>query len=172
LVSGIHVLVGEMKGWVSMFDRLSTQDKLDGTALLVLRLGLVWFIFLWAAHKLITPGQYQNLARHFDKIDVSLVQVYTIGTLQILVCILAALGIFRYFSYGSLAMMHFFTVTRRWEGFFDPFAINQRGFPIHRNQVIDLAVLAAFIALVLLIRRDHFSLGGWLSRNNRGRWWL
>ena len=52
-------------------DILSLQDKRDGLALLILRLGLAWFIFLWAAHKLITPGQYQQLARHFDKVDVS-----------------------------------------------------------------------------------------------------
>ena len=78
---------------------------------------------------------------------------------------------FRLFSYGGLAVMHLFTVTRRWEGFFDPFAINDRGFPIHRNQVIDLAVLAAFIALLLLIHRDHFSLGGWLRRHTGRAWW-
>lgn len=77
--------------------KLNIQDHLDGAATLVLRLGLSWFIFLWAAHKLITPKQYQNLARHFDGVDVSLAQVYTIGSLQILLCILVALGIARYF---------------------------------------------------------------------------
>ncbi len=151
---------------------LSPQDKLDALAVLVLRLGLAWFIFLWAAHKIITPGQYQDLARNIDKIDVSLSQVYLAGGAQIVLCLLVALGVLRYFSYGSLLIMHFFTVTRRWEGFFDPFAVNDRGFPIHRNQVIDLAVLAAFVALVLLIRRDHFSVGGWLARHDRARWWM
>lgn len=151
---------------------LSPQDKLDALAVLVLRLGLAWFIFLWAAHKIITPGQYQDLARNYDGVEVSLSQVYLAGGAQIVLCLLVALGILRYFSYGSLLIMHFFTVMRRWEGFLDPFAVNQRGFPIHRNQVIDLAVLAAFIALVLLIRRDHFSVGGWLARHDRARWWM
>ncbi|MDZ7709327.1 MAG: hypothetical protein U5K36_03950 [Roseovarius sp.] len=151
---------------------LSAQDRLDGLALLILRLGLAWFIFLWAAHKIITPTQYQNLARHFDGVDVSLAQVYAVGGLQIALCVLVALGVLRYASYGSLLVMHFFTVTRRWEGFLDPFALNDRGFPVNRNQVIDLAVLAAFIALVLLIRRDHFSVGGWLARHDRPRWWM
>ena len=32
--------------------------------------------------------------------------------------------------------------------------------------------IAAFIALVLLIRRDHFSVGGWLVRHDRPRWWM
>lgn len=151
---------------------LSPQERLDGLALLVMRLGLAWFIFLWAAHKVITPKQYQNLARHFDGLDVSLTQVYAMGGFQIALCLLAALGLFRYFSYGGLLVMHFFTVTRRWDGFFDPFALNDRGFPVNRNQVIDLAVLGAFIALVLLIRRDHFSIGGWLARHDRQRWWM
>jgi len=151
---------------------LSPQDKLDALAVLVLRMGLAWFIFLWAAHKIITPGQYQSLARNFDGIEVSLTQVYLAGGAQIALCGLVVLGVLRYFSYGGLLIMHFFTVTRRWEGFFDPFAVNAQGFPINRNQVIDLAVLAAFIALVLLIRRDHFSVGGWLARHDRARWWM
>lgn len=151
---------------------LSPQDRLDATALLILRLGLAWFIFLWAAHKIITPGQYQFLARHFDNVDMSVMQVYAVGGAQIILCLCVALGIFRIFSYSSLAVMHFFTILRRWERFLDPFAVNDRGFPINRNPVIDLAVMGAFIALVLLIRRDHFSVGAWLGRHNRPRWWL
>ncbi len=148
---------------------LSPRDRLDGLALLILRLGLAWFMFLWAAHKIITPEQYQSLARYIDGVDVSLGQVYAMGAVQIALCALVAIGALRYFSYGSLLLMHFFTVSRRWEGFFDPFALNDRGFPVNRNQVIDLAVLGAFIALVLLIRHDHFSIGGW---RGRGRWWM
>lgn len=151
---------------------LSPQDRLDALALLVLRLGLAWFMFLWAIHKLITPGQYQNLARYFDKIDMSLTQVYLVGGIQIALCACAAIGIFRYVSYSGLLVMHLFTVLRRWDRFLDPFAVNDKGFPVNRNPVIDLAVLGAFIALVLLIRRDHFSLGGWLARNDRPRWWM
>ncbi len=151
---------------------LSRNDKLDALATLILRIGLVWFIFLWAIHKIITPTQYQNLARHFDKVDLSLLQVYGLGAVQILLCLLALVGIFRYFSYGALAVMHLFTISRRWERFFDPFAVNENGFPINRNPVIDLAVLGAFIALLLLVRRDHFSLGAWLRARGSRRWWL
>lgn len=150
---------------------MTKDDKQDAIALLILRLGLAWFIFLWAAHKLITPKQYQNLARHFDGVEVSFAQIYAAAGFQILICVLAALGLFRLFSYGGLLVMHFFTVTRRWEGFFDPFALSERGFPVNRNQVIDLAVLGAMIALILLIRRDHFSVGGWLRRRNGATWW-
>ncbi|AXI54722.1 hypothetical protein SuNHUV7_33740 (plasmid) [Pseudoseohaeicola sp. NH-UV-7] len=146
-------------------------DRKDALALFILRLGLVWFMFLWAAHKLITPAQYQQLARHFDGVEVSLTQIYIAGGVQIFLCLLALLGALRLFSYGSLALMHLYTISRRWEGFLDPFALNDKGFPVHRNQVIDLAVLAAFAALLLLIHRDHFSVGGWLRRHQGAHWW-
>ena len=147
-------------------------DWRDGLALLILRAGLVWFMFLWAIHKIITPKQYQGLVKHFDGIEVSLTQVYATGGLQIAICVLALIGIFRPFAYGALLLMHFFTVTRQIDRYLDPFALNDRGFPINRNPVIALAALGAFIALVLLIRRDHISLGGWLNRRGRNRWWL
>jgi len=151
---------------------LSSTDKRDALALFILRLGLIWFIALWAIHKVLTPAQYQQLAKHFDKVDVSVAQVYAIAGAQLALCALALLGIFRLFSYGGLAVMHAFTVSRRWDQFLDPFVINDRGFPINRNVVIDLAVMGAFIALVLLIHRDHASIGGWLRRHWEERWWL
>lgn len=147
------------------------HDTREGLALLLLRLGLAWFIFLWAAHKIITPGQYAQLARHFDGVDPALWQIYATGGAQIALCVLMALGVLRWVAYPALTLMHFFTVTRRWEGFFDPFAVNDRGFPIHRNQVIDLAVLAAFVALILLMHRDRWSLGARLTAKSGKRWW-
>ncbi|SFJ73165.1 hypothetical protein [Jannaschia pohangensis] len=148
-----------------------SETNRDAAATLILRLGLSWFIFLWAAHKIITPGQYAQLARHFDGIDPSFAQIYAVGAIQIILCLLAAVGLFRLLSFGALAVMHVFTITRRWDGFFDPFALNDSGFPIHRNQVIDLAVMAGFIALILLIHRDRWSIGGWLDRRRGPAWW-
>lgn len=144
----------------------------EGAALLIMRAGIAWFIFLWAAHKIITPKQYQGLARHFDGVDISFAQIYGVAAIQIIICILVLFGAFRIFSYSALMIMHFFTVTRRWEKFFDPFALSETGFPVNRNVVIDLAVLGAMIGLILLIHRDHFSVGGWLRRRGRGRWWM
>ena len=129
--------------------------------MLLMRLGLAWFIFLWAVHKIITPKQYQGLARNFDGVELEFATIYAVAAAQIVICVLVAIGALRWVSYPALAMMHLFTVQRRWEGFFDPFALNARGFPINRNQVIDLAVLAAMIALVLLIHRDRWSVGAW-----------
>ncbi len=150
---------------------MTAQDRQDALALLILRLGLVWFMFLWAVHKVITPGQYRALAQNFDGVELSFAQIYTVAGVQMAICALAAVGILRFASYGALAGMHFYTLTRRWEGFLDPFALNDQGFPINRNQVIDLAVMAGFIALLLMISRDHWSLGGALRRRIGWRWW-
>ena len=151
---------------------MNSQDWKVGAALLIMRLGLAWFIFLWAAHKIITPKQYQNLARHFDGVDVSFAQIYGMAAFQITVCVLVALGLFRIFSDSALLVMHFLTVKRRWEKFFDPFALSEKGFPVNRNAVIDLAVLGAMIALILPIRRDHLSIGSRMERKRGNRWWM
>ena len=95
---------------------MTAQDRQDALALLILRLGLVWFMFLWAIHKVITPGQYRALAQNFDGVELSFAQIYTVAGVQIGICVLAAVGIFRFASYGALAGMHFYTLTRRWEG--------------------------------------------------------
>ena len=149
-----------------------TNDWRDGAALLIMRLSLAWFMFLWAAHKIIAPKQYQGLARHFDGVDLSFAQIYAVAGVQIAICGLVALGLFRAFSYSALLLMHLFTISRQWERYFDPFKLSEKGFPVNRNMVIALAALGAMIALVLLIRRDRWSLGGWLARRFGRRWWL
>ncbi len=152
---------------------MTDLDRKDALALFVLRLGLIWFLFLWAAHKIILPGQYRNLAKNFDGIEPSNTAIYFAAGVQIFILFFALIGVFRLFSYGAMLVMHSFTVSRRWEGFLDPFALNEAGtFPINRNQVIDLAVWGGMVALVLLIHRDHFSLGAWFQRHSgERRWW-
>lgn len=150
---------------------MTFEDRKDAFALLLLRLGLAWFMFLWAVHKFITPKQYQNLAKHFDGIEMSFAEIYAVGGVQIVLCLLMALGAFRPFSYGGLALMHLFTISRQWDRYLDPFAVSERGFPVNRNPVIALAAMGAFLALILMIHRDHFSVGGLLRRHAGARWW-
>ena len=155
-----------------MNNNLSRLDIRDASAILILRLGLIWFLFLWAIHKLLATGQYQSLARNIDKIEIEASTVQIIGVVQLVVLFLALIGIFRPFTYGALAVTHAFTVLRQWERYIDPFAISERGFPINRNVSISAAAMCAFIVLLLLIHRDHFSIGGWLRRKCHDKWWL
>lgn len=155
-----------------MNDKLTPSDTRDALAVLLLRLGLIWFLFLWAIHKLLATGQYQSLARNIDKIEINATTVQMIGIAQIVVLFLALIGIFRPFTYGAMAATHAFTVFRQWERYIDPFEISERGFPVNRNVSISAAAMCAFIVLLLLIHRDHFSIGGWLRRKWDDKWWL
>jgi len=72
--------------------RLTLSDWQDGLALLLLRLGLGWFLFVWAVNKILTPGQYQQLVRHFDGVEIGTIQVIAVALVQIVVCLLVIWG--------------------------------------------------------------------------------
>ena len=130
----------------------------EALALLILRVGCAWFIFVWAVNKFLAGPQYQQLMKAIDKVDVGLTTVYIIAGIQVVVCLLVFVGWARVVSYGALFLMHAFTVYRQWPQFIDPFAVNEHGFPVNRNVVISLTALAAMAALWLLRHRDHWSL--------------
>ena len=136
----------------------------DSLALLILRFGCAWFIFVWAVNKIVAPKQYQQLAKYVDKVDVSLTAVYAIAIVQIIICLCVFIGWARIVSYGLLALIHGFSVYRQWPKYLDPFEINERGFPINRNVTVALCALCAMVALWLLRRRDGWSLDVWLAR--------
>ncbi|MEH6402598.1 MAG: hypothetical protein V7750_04450 [Sneathiella sp.] len=139
-------------------------DKRDAAALLILRLGLVWFLFVWAVNKIIEPGQYTRIWGYFHGVDIGVTMPYVMGGLQILICLIAALGLWRRVSYGLLFLMHLVTVIVIFPSLIDPFSIVDN-FPVNRNNAIALTALSGFSALWLLRHRDHWSLDMWLSRS-------
>ncbi|MZR29514.1 hypothetical protein [Sneathiella litorea] len=140
----------------------------DAVALLILRLGLTWFLFVWAVNKIIEPGQYVRIWGYFHGIDIGATMPYFMGSAQIVICILAALGLWRTLSYGLLFLMHLVTVIVIFPTLIAPFVIED-GFPVHRNNAIALAALAGFAALWLLRYRNHFSLDVWLWQRKQKR---
>ncbi len=44
--------------------------KREALALLLLRLGLSWFLFVWAVNKIIEPGQYAQIWGYFHGIEI------------------------------------------------------------------------------------------------------
>ncbi len=134
--------------------------------MLLLRFGCAWFIFVWAANKFFAPQQYIKLARYFDGVDIGLWQVYMIAGVQIALCILVFAGWARIASYGALAVMHAYSVYRQLPGYFDPFRIDENGFPVNRNMTISLCALLAMVALWLLRHRDHWSLDAILEKRS------
>jgi putative oxidoreductase len=139
-----------------------SYTKQDALALLILRLGLTWFLFVWAVNKIIEPGQYVRIWGYFHGIDIGANLPYFMGSAQILICILAALGLWRIWSYGLLFLMHLVTVIVIFQSLIAPFVIEDN-FPVNRNSSIAIAALAGFAALWFLRHRDHWSLDEWLA---------
>ncbi|MBY8975523.1 DoxX family membrane protein [Rhodobacteraceae bacterium NNCM2] len=140
-----------------------TDRVREALACLILRVGLGWFIFVWAVNKLLAPAQYQDLANWIDRVDLSLAQVYAVAIIQIIVCICVFIGWQRIVSYGILIVIHGYTIYRQLPRYLDPFEINDKGFPVNRNATDALAVLFAMVALWLLRSRDRWSLDCWLE---------
>ncbi|MDA1101280.1 MAG: hypothetical protein O2967_20120 [Proteobacteria bacterium] len=143
-------------------------DQRDALALLLLRLGLAWFLFVWAVNKIIEPGQYVRIWSYFHGIDIGASLPYFMGGAQIVICIAAALGLWRRISYGLLFAMHLVTVIVILPSLTAPFVIEDN-FPVNRNNAIALAALGGFAAIWLLRHRDHWSLDAWLARRKADR---
>lgn len=143
--------------------QLLPPHKSEALALVLLRIGCAWFIFVWAVNKLLAPQQYQKLAKYYDAVDLGLWQVYAIAGAQIVICLLVFAGWARIVSYAALAAMHGFTILREWPKYLDPFAINDEGFPVNRNVTVALCAFLAMLALWLLRHRDHWSLDAVLA---------
>lgn len=143
--------------------RLPTPYQSEALALVLLRIGCAWFIFVWAANKLLAPQQYQKLAKYYDAVDLGLWQVYAIAGVQIVICLLVFAGWARIVSYAALAAMHGFTILREWPKYLEPFAINDEGFPVNRGVTVALCAFLAMLALWLLRHRDHWSLDAVLT---------
>jgi len=148
-----------------MSDITNTSDysKRDALALLILRLGLSWFLFVWGVNKIIEPGQYVRIWGYFHGIDIGATMPYFMGGAQVVICIAAALGLWRIVSYALLFIMHLVTVIVIFPTLIDPFVIVDN-FPTNRNASIAVAALGGFAALWLLRQHDHWSLDAWLKR--------
>ena len=153
---------------VSPAETTNDHQHRDGAALLILRLGLSWFLFVWAVNKIIEPGQYVRIWGYFHGIDIGANLPYFMGSAQILICVLAALGLFRFWSYGLLFLMHLVTVAVIYQSLIAPFVIEDN-FPVNRNSSIALAALAGFAALWLLRHRDHWSLDEWFANRRNSQ---
>lgn len=143
---------------------MRTPTWSEPLGMLLLRLGLAWFIFVWAGNKFTATGQYQFIMQRFDGIEAGPWMVYAIATFQIAICVLVMLGQWRTVTYALLAGIHALTIYRVWPGFLEPFAVSEKGFPVNRNGVNALAIFLAMIALWLLRGRDTWSLDALRAR--------
>jgi len=136
----------------------------EALGLLVLRLGLAWFLFVWALNKILAPGQYSRIWGYFHGIEIGQYLPIVMGIVQIVICLAIALGVWRTISYGLGFAMHSVTVFVIFNDLIHPFVINDTGYPVNRNNSVALAAWGAFAALWLLREHDYWSFDAWIQR--------
>lgn len=134
----------------------------EALAVLVLRLGLGWFLLVWAINKFLAPDQYMRLWNYIHDWKIGESGPYYLGAVQVVICIAILIGAGRPVSYALGLAMHVISTSAVWPRLIDPFAV-EKGFPVNRNLSITLAALGAFVALWLLRHRDHWSFDAWLA---------
>lgn len=140
----------------------------ESLGLLVLRVGLAWFLFVWAVNKILAPAQYQKIWGYFHGIEIGATMPYVMGGAQIIICLAMAVGLWRPVTYALGFAMHAVTIVVILPSLITPFVI-ENGFPTNRNSSVAVAALAGFAALWLLRRRDQWSLDSRLKARSRRR---
>ena len=102
--------------------------------MLLLRLGLGWFLLVWGVTKFLAPGHYVKLYAYFHGFDLAASLPYYMGAGQTVVAVTAIiLGLWRRASYAAGLLIHTITVAVVIGDLVTPFVI-EKGFPAHRNQ--------------------------------------
>ncbi len=143
----------------------STKSALwmEPLGLLILRLGLGWFLLVWAVNKLLAPGQYAKIWGYFHGIGIDTSIATIMGVGQIVLVAFLFLGLFRPITYALAFLTHTVTIVVIAGPLLAPFVI-KNGYPTNRNQSIALAAWAGFAALFFLRRQDRWSLDAWIKR--------
>jgi len=146
---------------------MSSETKwMEPLGLLVLRLGLSWFLFVWAVNKFLAPAQYQKIWGYFYGIELGATMPYLMGGAQIAVCLAMVFGLWRVVSYALGFAMHSVTIVVILPSLIAPFVI-ENGFPSNRNSSVALAALTGFAALWLLRSHDSWSFDVWWKKRSQ-----
>lgn len=137
-------------------------------AVLILRLGVGWFLMVWGVTKILAPGQAVRLYAYFHGVELGAWMPYAMGGAEIVLAAAIMLGLFGRVSYTLGLLAHTVTIVVISGALLAPFAIED-GFPSNRNQSVAVAAWAGFIALWLLRRHDAWSLDSWLARRRARR---
>ena len=146
-----------------MRELLNDDDFKHSLGIVILRIGLAWFLLVWGVNKFLAPAHYVKLYAYFHDWEIGASLPYYMGAAQTLIAVAIALGLWRRVSYGLGLLLHSVTMAVILESVFAPFVIED-GYPSNRNQSIAVAAWCGFVALYLLRSRDAWSIEGWLQR--------
>lgn len=136
------------------------EGRAEALALLLLRLGLGYFLLVWGVNKFLAPAQTVAIWGYFYDISIDAQLPLLLGAGEVAVALAIMLGLWRRLSYAAGFLIHGVTVVVISSELLAPFTI-ENGYPVNRNNAVAVTVLAAFAALYLLRGRDRLSLDCW-----------
>jgi putative oxidoreductase len=123
-------------------------QKKEQVALLLLRVGLGFFLLVWSCAKFAAPEAAVGIFRVFYKIPISTTAAYAIGGVEALLSVLILAGAWKSYTYAIGLGLHTVSTIASWKPLISPFS------PGHDLFVAAIPVLTAFIALYILRDRD------------------
>lgn len=144
-------------------------DKSQAVALLLLRLSLAYFLAVWAISKFLATEQYQALVSYFHGFSIGANAALAMGAGSCILAACVALGFARRIIYPLAFLAHLGTVLAIRDELIHPLLIDEDGFPVNRGSVNAVPILAAFLLLWLMTKRDTLSLDRLLSRKSVGQ---
>jgi len=117
-------------------------------ALFILRFGLGLFLLLWSIDKVVAPEQTAKIFSMFYKTPLTEDLAPLVGVAEGLLSVAFLAGLWRTWTYGAALAIHAVSTLSTWPQLISPFGKNHLF-------IAAIPVLAGFIALFLLRRRDE-----------------
>lgn len=130
---------------------MTMQGKLK-LSLAILRYTVGAFFAVWVIEKFVKPESTQGIWKAFYFVsDLPLEASYVIGVVQAVILICFVLGLFKFWSYGLILIMHALSTASTWAQLADPYSGG--------NHLFWAAVPALGALIALFILRDEDTLG-------------
>jgi hypothetical protein len=128
----------------------NNEDRSLLISLAILRLSTAFFLSIWAIDKILNTSRAgKTFSKFYISVDESTV-ILVLGCIQLLIILLFAAGLFKFFTYGAVLLMHTVSVAASYQIYMDP---------LSRPNILFWAaipVLGGMIALFLLRNQDRF----------------
>ncbi len=119
-------------------------------SLAVMRLSMGVFFLIWASEKIFAPEIARRVAETFYFTSPSNEALLITGLAQVVLIGAFMAGLFRFWTYGALLLIHTMSVLTTWNRLIDPFT------PPNHLFWAGVPLIATLLALFLLRDRDNF----------------
>lgn len=126
-----------------------TNDRPLAIALAAMRLSVGLFFLVWASEKIIAPDIARRVAETFYFSSPSDQALLVTGLAQVLLIAAFMAGLFRFWTYGALVVIHTMSVLTTLPRLIDPFS------PPNHLFWAGVPLIALLLALFLLRDRDR-----------------